>query len=313
MSDTSATRAALGTSATVIVATPRALEAARRTLDTELHAIDAACSRFRPDSELSRVNANPGRATQISPLFVEAMEVALRAAHMTDGIVDPTVGSVLRQLGYDRDFATVTRDGPALRVRVTTVPGWRTIMFHADAGTVMVPHGVELDFGATAKALCADRAARAAAARTNTGVLVALGGDIAIAGPPPAGGWPVRVADDHAARTGGQTIALLSGGLATSGTTRRRWQRGGVELHHLVDSRTGRPALSPWRTVSVAAASCVDANIASTAAIVLGDRAPCWLAERELPARMVAVDGTVRVVAGWPAVDLAPVQGAAAC
>jgi thiamine biosynthesis lipoprotein len=111
----------------------------------------------------------------------------------------------------------------------------------------------------------------------------------------------VRVTDDHRACDGGQVVALRSGGLATSGTASRNWMRGSRRFHHLVDPATGEPASGCWRTASVAAASCVDANIASTAAIVLGDGAPAWLAQRQLPARLVAGDGTVHVVGAWPA------------
>ena len=141
--------------------------------------------------------------------------------------------------------------------------------------TVRVPAGAELDLGATAKALAADSIAAAAADLTAGGVLVSLGGDVAVAGEAPPGGWPIRIADDHAAPldTPGQTIAILTGGLATSGIAVRRWRTAAGELHHIVDPRTGRPAATPWRTATVAARSCVEANTASTAAIVLGEAA----------------------------------------
>jgi thiamine biosynthesis lipoprotein len=166
-------------------------------------------------------------------------------------------------------------------------------------GTICVPLGVELDLGATGKAFAADRAARRIANETGTGVLVSLGGDIAIAGEPPAAGWPVRISDDHR-DSDGPTISLRTGGLATSSTTVRRWRAGGAEHHHIVDPRTGRSAREIWRTASVAAATCVDANAASTAAIVLGEAAPAWLARTGLAARLVGTDGEVVGVAGWP-------------
>jgi thiamine biosynthesis lipoprotein len=130
-------------------------------------------------------------------------------------------------------------------------------------------------------------------------VLVNLGGDIAVAGRPPPAGWTVRVADDHQAPADapGQSLTIHSGGLATSSTTVRRWGR---SSHHIIDPRTGRPAESRWRTVSVAAGNCVDANTASTAAIVKGDDAPAWLGARGMPARLVDRDGGVLTVAGWP-------------
>jgi thiamine biosynthesis lipoprotein len=300
---TTATFPALGTTATLLVDDPGALSAARLALDDELRAIDEACSRFRDDSELMRVNAAAGATVRISKPCAEAIEVALRAAVVTDGLVDPTIGTALRLLGYDRDFELVAPSGPPLRVHGVRVPGWQKIELDVDAGTVRVPSGVELDLGATAKALCADRAARRAHDETGAGVLIGLGGDIAVAGPAPDGGWPVRVTDDHTATTGGQVIALYSGGLATSGTIRRNWLRGNRRLHHLVDPSTGEPADGEWRTVSVAAASCVDANIASTASVVMSSGAVAWLADRGLPARLVAPDGRVTTVGAWPAVE----------
>jgi len=292
---------ALGTTA-VIVAADRACEsAACSAVERELDAIDLACSRFRPDSELSRVNRAGGECVAIGRLLVEALRVALDAARSSGGLVDPTVGRTLRTSGYDSTFRVVAaRDGNAFRAEFCAVPGWQTIELDEDAATVRVPAGVELDLGATAKALACDRAATAAAAVAG-GALVGLGGDIAVAGAAPAGGWPVRIADDHAAQLDapGPTVALETGGLATSSTTVRRWRSGAVELHHLVDPRTGRPAESPWRTVSVAAKTCVDANVASTASFLLDD-APGWLEAHGLPARLVRVDGENVVVAGWP-------------
>jgi thiamine biosynthesis lipoprotein len=290
-----------GTTATVVVADARVLGAARVIVERETAVIDRACSRFRDDSDLARVNRARGRAVPVGRDLIGALAVARRAARATGGLVDPTVGRALRVLGYDRDFDDVARDGAPLRVRAERVPGWEAIELDHDRATVRVPTGVELDLGATAKAWCADRAANAAYGATGVAVLVALGGDIAVAGPVPAGGWPVRVADDHTATEGGQTIALHDGGLATSGTARRYWRRGDRRLHHLIDPATGTPASERWRTVSVAAASCVAANVASTAAMVLGEHAPEWLGARRLPSRLVAPDGTVVTVAGWPA------------
>jgi thiamine biosynthesis lipoprotein len=162
---------------------------------------------------------------------------------------------------------------------------------------------VKLDLGATAKAWAADRAAGAAFHAIGIGVLVALGGDVATVGPPPPAGWRIRVTDDHRSGTSapGQTIAIDDGGIATSSTTVRRWLRGATELHHIIDPRSGAPARGIWRTASVAAASAAEANIASTAAILRSRHAAAWLTELGLPARLVALDGTVRTLAGWPA------------
>ncbi len=294
---------ALGTTVALVVRDAGAHAAARRAVEAELAAIDAACSRFRPDSELAAVNAAAGRAVRVSPVLLDALAVALRAAAITGGLVDPTVGRALELAGYDRDFARV-RDSRVRRIRVARVEGWRVVELDREAGTVRIPAGVRLDLGATAKALAADRAAERAlaAAGDAVGVLVNLGGDIATAGAAPPGGWAVRVADSHRAGPDapGQDLRIASGGLSTSSTTVRRWRRRGGVAHHIVDPRTGAPAVEHWRTVSVTALNCVDANIASTAAIVLGPAAPAWLADAGLPARLVTVDGAVETTADWP-------------
>lgn len=264
--------------------------------------IEAACSRFRPESDLSRVNASSGRPVAVGSCFLGALDVALDAARRTDGVVDPTIGGALRSLGYDRDFASLDPDGAPV-LHLVRVSGWQSVEVDPRHATVRIPAGTRLDFGATAKALAADRAATTAAVVAGCGVLVSIGGDLAVAGVPPADGWPVRVTDSHAAAPDapGQTVRIGDGGLATSSVTVRRWKRGGVDQHHLVDPVTGRPAEVVWRTVSVAAATCVDANVASTAAVILGRDAPDWLARRGLPARLTHLDGTVRTLGGWEA------------
>jgi thiamine biosynthesis lipoprotein len=278
----------------------------------ELEAIDRACSRFRADSDLARVNAAAGgRALRVAPLLIEALEVALRAAELTAGAVDPTLGAALVLAGYDRDWrlleppprGALTPARPRA-VRVSVRSGWQTVELDSERATVRVPRGIALDLGASAKAWAADRAAAAAQAACGGGVLVGLGGDIATAGRAPAGGWRIHVTDDHRAgpEAPGQTISIASGGLATSSTTTRRWRRGAATMHHIIDPATGAPALGIWRTVSVAAADCTDANIASTAALVRGDAGvTAWLAQRGLPARLVDHRGGVLHVGEWPA------------
>ena len=294
---------ALGGSLRVVVSEPRSLPAAKAAVDGVVAAIDRAASRFREDSELSRLNASPDREVIVSPLLAQAIAAGLRGARITDGAVDPTVGAAIRLIGYDADFVRVLKDGGPLHVRTQRVPGWQAIRFDPATRRVSMPSGVEIDLGATAKALASDLAARAAAAAIDGGgVLVGLGGDIAVAGRPPAGGWAVQVSEDSGAALDPreETVTIVDGGIATSSTTVRRWTRGGVELHHIIDPATGRPADGPWRTATVAAATCVDANIASTAAIVMGDRALAWLEKLGLAARLVGRDGAIAATRSWP-------------
>lgn len=295
---------ALGTTATVVTEAP-ALDAALAVVRRELDSVDRACSRFRPDSEISVLNSAAGRAVHVSETFLIYLDAALRAARITDGLVDPTVGTALRLAGYDRDFAEVAPDGPPLTILARPVPGWQAVRVDGELRRVTVPADVELDFGATAKALCADRASRGASEAAGTGVLVSLGGDVAVSGPAPRHGWVIALGDDHRSAGPAPCVSITAGGLATSSTTVRRWRRGAAELHHIIDPLDGRPAAAGWRTASVAAASCLDANIASTAAMLLAEKAPAWLEVRRLPARLVGPDGRTSFVAGWPP-DLFP-------
>jgi FAD:protein FMN transferase len=287
----------------VVVTRPADLAAAKTAADQLVRAVDLAASRFRDDSELSRLNAAPDREVVISPLLAKLIAAALRGARLTGGAVDPSIGSAVKLAGYDADFAAVPADGTAIDLVVSRVPGWQAIAFHEASRTIKVPRGVEIDLGATAKSLASDLAAAAALASIDGGgVLVSLGGDIAVAGEPPAEGWLIQASEDSGAsiKEGEETISISSGGIATSSTTVRRWTRGGVALHHIIDPVTGLPSDGPWRTATVVAGTCVDANIASTAAIVMSTAAVRWLEANRLPARLVGRDGSVLRVAGWP-------------
>jgi FAD:protein FMN transferase len=296
---------ALGTTVTLVVSEPDRLRDAGRILVGDLAALDVACSRFRVDSEIAAIDNADGQPVHISPLLTDALTAALDAARRSDGDVDPTVGSAIRELGYDRDFALLPPDGPAPALRIREVPGWRQVELDVARRTVRVPSGVLLDLGATAKAFAADRSAARIATALDCGVLVSLGGDVAVAGAVPDGGWNVRVQDlpgglDETPTGPTTTVNMTAGGLATSSTAARRWRRGGQWMHHLIDPRTGMPAVSSWRTVTVAASSCLDANVASTCAAIRGDAGPTWLRALGLSARLVDNDGNVMTINDWP-------------
>ncbi|HXD55318.1 MAG TPA: FAD:protein FMN transferase [Solirubrobacteraceae bacterium] len=304
---------ALGSTALVRVAEPWQLEPAILAVRRVLADFDLACSRFREDSELTRVNARAGRPVEVSALLQDAVEIALRGAELTAGSLDPCLGRSIERAGYDRDWEligdladTVSGGGDSsgpLTLHARRRGAWRDVEVDRVSGTVRIPAGTKLDLGATAKALAADRAAAAVHARHGHGVLVALGGDLAVRGTAPSGGWRVHVTDDHraGAQAPGQGVTIRSGGLATSSTVARRWRRDGEPMHHIIDPVTGRPAVTRWRTVSVAAGDCTDANIASTAALLRDGEAIEWLAGLGLPARLVELDGAVHTVGGWPA------------
>ena len=299
---------ALGTSVRVAVWPPENLEEVVKAVGVEIRRLDLQASRFRPDSEISLVHASGGGVFLISQGLAEAIGVALAAARFTRGLVDPTVGEALQELGYDRDFATIDSDDQAASVTARPVPGHACVSL--EGRLLRLPSGVVLDLGATAKGLGSDRCVRAAASVSKglSGVLVSLGGDVAVGGEPPATGWPVEVTelpDGHTAAS--QVVRLFAGGIATSTTTMRCWRRGGRVMHHIIDPATGLPAEGIWRTASVAAATCAEANAAATAVLVAGDDAVEWLEEVGLPARLVDQTGAITYVGPWPETDGAPV------
>jgi thiamine biosynthesis lipoprotein len=267
----------------------RHLPMAEALLRGRMVAVDVAASRFRADSELRSLRAGRQR---VSPLLAALVRTGLDAAERTDGLVDPTLGRNLRLGGYDRTFADLPAEGPAA-VLLPPRQRWRDVRLDGDALTL--PDGVELDLGATAKAWLADDVA-SRLTRRGVGGLVNVGGDIALAGAVPDGGWTVGVGDPGVAR---QVVAVRTP-VATSSTGRRTWRAGRVRMHHVFDPRTGRPATPYWRTVTVAAETCVEANVASTAAVVLGAFASEWLAAQRLPARLAPYAGPVVTTGGWP-------------
>jgi thiamine biosynthesis lipoprotein len=278
---TGARWSAIGTTVHVLV-DDDVLDTAVTVVRLQLAELDAACSRFR-DSELTRLR--PGRQ-RVGPVLAGALRAALDAAAATDGLVDPTLCRAMVANGYDRTFDDLPPDRPA--PTAGPLGRWREV--HLDGDVLDLPD-VQLDLGATAKAWAADRAAGTLADRLGRPVLVNLGADIAAVG----GTWPVEVGDPG----GPADVVEVTGGLATSSTVRRTWTAGGVRRHHVLDPRTGSPAGSCWRTVSVAARTCLEANTASTAAVVLGERAPRWLTG--LPARLVDAAGHTTYVGGWAA------------
>ena len=310
-----AQREALGTTARLAVWPPEHAGAAMTAVDAVLAALDLQASRFRPDSEISWLHRSAGGLFALSDGLAEAVGVALEAARWTGGLTDPTVGEALISLGYDRDFAAIDpnrREPPPAR---KPAPGWQQVRL--DGPLLWLPAGVRLDLGATAKGLGSDRAASAVMAATGHtgGVLISLGGDIATAGIPPRGGWPILAAGQSGhdgagapstgpAGTGlAQLVRLPGGAVATSSIGYRSWRRAGRVMHHIVDPRTGLPAAGPWQTASVAAMTCADANAAATASIVAGGQAVDWLTAAGVSARLVSHDGEVRYLGGWPEHD----------
>jgi FAD:protein FMN transferase len=248
---------------------------------------DRMFSRFRPGSELCAVNRAAGAPTLVSERFAAMLVCALSAARRTDGLVDPTVGASLAALGYDRDFAELG-DDPAPAGPLAPAPGWRSIEL---TGRILrLPAGCELDLNGVVKSATVDEAA----GLLSGAGYVSAGGDLAACGP-----------TDVALPAGG-AVRVVRGGMATAGTTRRRWRRGGRDCHHLIDPSTGAPAESPWREVTASGASCLDADIAARAALLRGKGGPDWLDSLGVPGRFVAHAGGVHENATWAAMTAEP-------
>lgn len=294
-----ATFGALGTSVFVAVRRHHQLDRALALAREVLTDVDEVASRFRDDSDLTRVNARPGRWVEVDPLLVGAVDVACEAARQTDGLVSPLLGRALVQIGYDRDFAEIEdgRSGPPIEPDPPPLDAWRAIRTDP-AGWVRIPEGTALDLGATGKAWAADLVAAVLTDRVEGSAVVSVGGDVRVAAPDGTP-WPVAVSERPGAPAD-ERAALVDGGLATSTTTVRRWTRHGVRRHHLLDPRTGLPAAGAWRTATAAGATCVAANTATTAAIVLGRTATDWLAARRVSARLVGRHGAVVRTGDWP-------------
>lgn len=239
---------------------------------------DARFSRFKIDSELNRVNANPLGVTLVSEEFASMVSLSLDAARATDGLVTPCVGGAVISAGYDRDFACLPVDGVAAKPAL--IHPWTAIALHGPGLLRCEP--VVLDLNGVVKGRTVDDALALAGRGW-----VSAGGDVATCEPLVVG------------LPGGDSVTLHGGGLATSSVARRRWRAGGVWQHHLIDPRTGRPADGPWRDVSVVAASCLAADVAAKAALLLGAAGPGWLEERGLAGRFVRHDGEVVLTAAW--------------
>jgi len=309
-----------GMEASIVVADPGLLAEAEGIVRTVTSSVEDSCSRFRPDSELARLQPRLAAGVQVSPMLANLVGSALAAARWTDGDVDPTLGKDLEALGYDRDIRTIKVRttgiaGPAARQDSgldrneprpeRRVPGWSRVS--VVDGMLRVPDDVRLDLGATAKAVAADMAAASVHAVLGIGVLVSLGGDLSAAGPAPEGGWQVLVQDLPADPA--QQVTLPAGcGMATSSTQKRRWHHAGTSVHHILDPRFGLPAEPVWRSVTVAASSCLEANAFSTAAVVRGFSAIDWFRSRGIAGRFVDDRGRTVTTGCWPT-DRAAAEG----
>jgi thiamine biosynthesis lipoprotein len=258
---------------------------------------ERALSRFRPDSELSRLNARAGRPVVVSELLLEALASALAAARATAGLYDPTLLRALERLGYDRSFEQVPARAPAAPVPDSPGGGWRHIRLDRRDRTVTLPEGVGVDLGGIGKGMAVDAAVERLRAGGLDAVMVDAGGDLRVLGTPAGlGAWPVAIDGPGDSLT----VPLARGALATSGIGRRRWRRGASERHHLLDPRSGRPAWTGLWSVTVAAGTCARAEVAAKTAFILGPRAGAdFLAGKRLAGLLATDSGAWRAAGSW--------------
>lgn len=287
-----------GLSGSLATEDPSQLPFAEERLWHWINAFDATCNRFRSDSEISRLNSIHEQPVVVSDTLALALDAALHAAALTEGLCDPTVLGSLLALGYDRDYDELVKRSDTVVSDVKPSPGPGAITFDRERQTVELAAGCQLDLGASAKALIVDLVANEVAPLG--GVVVELGGDVALRGRGPQGPWVIGVADSLILTGREPRVSFTNGGVATSSSVTRTWRAGGRTLNHIIDPRTGSCANGVFATATVSASSCVIANAFATAALLWDEDAGFHIAQAGWSGRLVRRDGSVEFVGGWP-------------
>ena len=274
-------------------APPNALPDARAAVG----ALERRWSRFRADSEISRINAATGQPVTVSTTTATLIALAVRGWVATGGADDPTVLDAVACSGSARSFELVAASGAGPTATARPAPGCGGIAVDVDTGLVRLPAGVHFDPGGIGKGLAADLVATKLVADGARGALVNIGGDVRVAGAAPPGGWRIDVDLPAVADTG---LVLQSGGVATSGTRRRRWVRDGQDAHHLIDPRTGAPAASPFVAATVVAGTAWHAEVLTKAVVLASSitAAAQALTDAEAAGLLVDADGRTHELAG---------------
>ncbi|MEO7913726.1 MAG: FAD:protein FMN transferase [Roseiflexaceae bacterium] len=249
-------------------------------------------SRFRDDSELAWLNRQAGGSVQVSDILWDVVKTALQAAQRSHGLVTPTLLAELELAGYDCSFDMLDAHMLAGSPSPATPSGdWNAVVLRLGSRSICLPPGVRLDLGGVAKGWAADRAAHQLAAHGPA--LIDAGGDISVSGPMADGSpWPIGVADPTEIDGQIELLLLASGGVATSGRDYRRWRQGGSWQHHIIDPRTGHPAVTDVLSATVVASSAREAEMAAKTVLILGSRAGlAWIEARpSLAALLVRED-----------------------
>lgn len=270
-------------------------------VETLFEEYEQVFSRFRPDSELSRLNHNAGRWLEVSHLMWDVLEIALDMAAITSGRFDPTILTVLEAYGYTLSYdqlvgGATTISGPQERIYQAD---WTALELDPARRAVYLPPGAAIDLSGIVKGYTAQQAVNRL---TRLGpCLVDAGGDL-VAGSALSGypGWPVAIAAPNAGGNLPQqdlcSLWLANQGLATSGIDYRTWEAGGYLAHHLIDPRSGAPAQTDALTVTILGDDIAQAEAWATASLVTGSADGMdALIDAGLTGLMVTLSGAVLV------------------
>jgi FAD:protein FMN transferase len=255
-------------------------------------------SRFQPESELSQLNRHAGEVVIVSKQLFKVMMEALKAAQATDGIYDPALLNQLVQLGYDRSFDELPSVRPEATYHGQVGGAWRSILVDSRIRCIVLPVGVQVDFGGIAKGMAVDAALERLQEMGIDNALVNAGGDLAVRGlPPEADHWSIAIPGKDLS----WALPLHHGAIATSGVGKRHWLQGNEQRHHLLDPHTGLPARSGLWSVTVVAESCVQAEISAKVAFILGrEEGKRFLERHQLAGLFVEANGKWEAGDHWP-------------
>jgi thiamine biosynthesis lipoprotein len=269
--------------------------------------VEERFSRFRPSSELVRLNTSAGLEVHVSREMFDLLSLCLAFHESFQAVFDPAILPSLESAGYDRSFELVAKAGGQGRRAPTRKSGSISdIKLDRGRSTVCCPPGLRLDLGGIAKGFAIDRAARVLAPSAD--FLIDVGGDIAVRGVGSDGGpgWLIAVADPFRPERDVCWLRLVDAAVATSTTMRRRWHRDGRSLHHIIDPRTGNPAATGLAQVTVVAQTAAAADVYAKTALILGIEAGAqWLAERSIPALLVTDRGGLLRSPRWERLETA--------
>jgi thiamine biosynthesis lipoprotein len=280
---------------TASVDSPQTMVAA----EESFHNLERRFSRFLPDTELSYLNERRSARVRVSAEMLAVLRLCVRMHRATGGLFDPAILPSLERAGYDRSFEQVPAEGAASRAPMPARQSITQVSIDASRSAVRLPDGMRLDFGGIGKGFAVDRAATIMAPLSD--FLVDAGGDIVARGDGPSGeGWLVAVGHPLSPETELMRVVLQDEAIATSGIVRRRWRRGGSELHHIIDPRSGEPSETDCHSVSVIAPTAVEADVFAKSAIIAGSAGGAALLEaRRLPGFFLLSDGSIRTTHDW--------------